>query len=275
MITKEDFKEFYKPYLNHIYLIGDKKKIDTYLEEAQLSLDLLSESEINQKDRILEIGGGLGFLHGYLKKRGFDIISIEPSGQGFDDFYKFGLKLFDLIKVDNSSWYPYPAEECDKLNKKFDVIFSNNVIEHIGDVEKALKSMKVVLDENGKMIHNTVNYTFPYDAHTQTLLIPLFPKKTEILKPSLKKDDIWNSINFITSGKIKSICNKNNLKIKFKRGIILKSFERLDHDEKFRERQRGIVPVYNLLKKTNLIKVVNLIPLSLTTPITFEVKHKK
>lgn len=274
-MQKKEIEEFYKPYLSKMYRIGNKKDIDTYLEEAQLSLNILSAANISPKEKILEIGGGLGFLHGYLKKNGFDITSIEPSGPGFDDFYQFGLKLFDIIKISNDKWFPYKAEECDKLNQKFDVIFSNNVLEHITDIEGAIASMKKILDENGKMIHNTVNYTFPYDAHTQTILIPLIPKKTEILKPSLKQDKIWNSINFITSRKIKNISKKNNLNIKFKKGLILNSFKRLDYDEKFRERQKGIVPIYNILKKTKLINMVNLIPVSLTTPISFEITHKK
>lgn len=253
MTQKKEIEEFYRPYLSRLYDIGNKKDIDTYLEEAQLSLNLLLESNINKNNKILEVGGGMGFLHGYLRKNGFDITSIEPSGQGFDEFYEFGIKLFNIIKVTRERWFPYKAEECNKLNQKFDVIFSNNVLEHINDVEKAIISMKSVLDEKGRMIHNTVNYTFPYDAHTQTILIPLIPKKTEILKPSLKKDKIWNSVNFITLRKIKKISKKNNLNVKFKKGIILNSFKRLDYDNNFRERQKGIVPIYNILKKQSLL----------------------
>lgn len=87
--------------------------------------------------KLLEIGGGNGFLAQRLAEMGFDIISIDP-------------------KPRQPAFYPVQHGHCDNLDfadDSFDAIFSSNVLEHVDDLPAALAEMKRVLKPNGTMIH--------------------------------------------------------------------------------------------------------------------------
>ncbi len=247
------------------------KILTQFLEEAELTLSLIKDLDLTRK-AILEIGGGLGFVYGFLKKKGFNIYGIEPSDSSFNDYFNTAIQLFKIIDVDSSNFYPLLARECTRLNRQFDIIFSNNVLEHIPDLEQSLSAMKSVLRPNGLMIHNTINYFVPYEAHLNIVLVPFFPKLTEFFKPSLKKSSLWNGLNFITTNRLKKICKSNNLCIKFKKDRLQKTFFRLDNNPGFADRQRYFVSLYKILKLTRLIKIIDKIPITFTSPITFTIR---
>lgn len=249
------------------------KVLAQFLEEAESTLSLIKNINFTKKD-MLGIGGGLGFVYGFLKKNGFNIYEIEPSESGFGGHYSAAVQLFKIIGVDKSHFYPLSAKECAKLNKQFDMIYSYYVLEHIPELEKSFSAMNSVLKPGGLMIHNTVNYAIPYEPHFKMMLFPFYPKLTELFKPSLRESSLWNGLNFITTHKLKNICKLNNLNIEFEKGVLQKTFFRLDSDTGFAEKQKCIIPIYKFLKFTRLIKIVNKIPIAFTTPITFTVSKR-
>lgn len=251
-----------------------KEVLIHYLEEAELTLSLIENLNFTKNDLLLEIGGGLGFVYGFLKKNSFDIYGIEPSDSSFDGYFNAAIRIFKIIDVDESNFHPLSAKECTKLNKQFDIIFSNNVLEHILELKQSFSVMKQVLKPNGLMIHNTVNYFVPYEAHLKMILVPFFPKLTEFFKPSLKKSSLWNGLNFITTNKLKKICKSNNLYIEFKKDRLQKTFFRLENNPQFAKRQGYFMPIYKILKLTGLIKIIDKIPIAFTTPITFTIKNR-
>ena len=93
-----------------------------YLEEAELTLSLIRRYNYTYNDRLLEIGGGLGFVYCYLKRCGYNIYGVEPSEEpsdlGFDGYYKTSLEIFKIVGVDKSNFYPIFAKDCKKLNLK-------------------------------------------------------------------------------------------------------------------------------------------------------------
>jgi 2-polyprenyl-3-methyl-5-hydroxy-6-metoxy-1,4-benzoquinol methylase len=243
-----------------------------YLEEAELTVSLIKNANITKKCTLLEIGGGLGFAYGFLKKLGFNIYAIEPSISGFSEHYKTALTMFNILKIDHSTWYPFTATECQKLGKQFDIIFSNNVLEHIPNLKATFLSLRYILKSDGVMIHNTVNYFIPYEPHFNILLVPFFPKFTTLLKPALKTSPLWRELNFITTKSLKSLCKICKLNITFRKGILLETFLRFGSNIEFAERQRYFFYAYLFLKWSNLIKILNFIPMSLTTPICMEIR---
>src|SRR3989338_5929116 len=49
-----------------------------YLEEAELTIQLLKKVGASKSSSILEIGGGLGLVYAFLRKEVYNIVSIEP-----------------------------------------------------------------------------------------------------------------------------------------------------------------------------------------------------
>src|SRR3989344_2702478 len=250
-----------------------KKVLESHVEEASLTLSLLDDLHFTKEDSLLEVGSGLGLVYGYLKKQGYDIYGIEPGDSGFGGYFTAAQQLLNIIGVDGAHCYPYVAKESTRLNKQFDVIFSNNVLEHIPELEKSILSLSKVLKPGGVILHNTVNYHIPYEPHFKMLLVPFFPRFTERLKSDLADSSLWNSLNFITTTKLRAMCSTYGLRIEFKRDRLSKTLRRLDDDPSFAKRQKFFVPIYRFLKKTGLTKLLDSIPSALTTPITFTITN--
>ncbi|MDQ6986356.1 MAG: class I SAM-dependent methyltransferase, partial [Mariprofundaceae bacterium] len=103
----------------------------TYVNEMRVSFRLI-EAEIAKEQRILEVGSGLCLLSFFLNKEGYNIVALEPALGGFE--------LFEAAKkVISGHFSSIPLEilECTAqqldpaAHGRFDLIFSNNVLEHI------------------------------------------------------------------------------------------------------------------------------------------------
>jgi 2-polyprenyl-3-methyl-5-hydroxy-6-metoxy-1,4-benzoquinol methylase len=244
-----------------------------FLEGAELTLSLIDELGVKGQE-LLEIGGGIGLVYGYLKSNGFSIHSIEPSASGFEGYYETALELFNTLKIDKSHWYPLLAQDSHKIGKNFDIIFSNNVLEHIKDLKSTFNVLKGVLKPRGLMVHNTVNYIIPYEPHFKIVLVPLIPRLTEVFRPGIRHSKVWKGLNFITTRQIKLVCESCDLDVVFDKGVLLRTLRRLEEDHEFAIRQGRFIPIYKFLQKTCLLRTLNYLPVSLTTPITFKVKNK-
>lgn len=244
-----------------------------YLEEAALTLSLLLSIEFKKDAAILEVGGGLGFFYGFLVTQGVDITAIEPSVPGYEGYYNAAKRMLEIIGVDGSQFLPYAAEECTMLKKEYDVILSNNVLEHIVQLDTAIHEMKSVLNADGVMIHNTVNYHVPYEPHFKLPLIPFIPEKTTLIFPWLKNSPIWNGLHFVTTRELQKICKVNNLHINFRKNSLEKALNRFGTDKEFSERQKLFKYVYRFLKISHLLGLIRYLPIALTTPIVFTLRH--
>ena len=126
----------------------------------------------------------------------------------------------------------------------------------------------------GQMIHNTVNYFVPHEAHFQIVLVPFFPRFTEKIKPRLKDSQLWRGLNFITTKSLRRYCDKVGLDIEFEKGILKNTFYRLERDPEFARRQGIFLPVFRFLKAVRLINLLDLLPVAITTPIRFKLTKK-
>jgi ubiquinone/menaquinone biosynthesis C-methylase UbiE len=107
-----------------------------------------------QHARLLEVGGGDGFLAQRLAQMGFEVVSIDP-------------------KPRSPSYFPVVKGDCTRLefeDKSFDVIFSSNVLEHISDLDAAFSQMKRVLKKDGIMVHTVpTHYSTIYTIAAQPI----------------------------------------------------------------------------------------------------------
>ena len=194
------------------------------------------KSYLDKNKNILEVGGGIHLLTTFLNKN-YKITSIEPGGfTDFTDELRNKIILKNKLNVHTTT-----LEKFDS-NKKFDFIFSMNVLEHTNHIERHIKScINLLKDEKSILFIQCPNYTFPFEPHFYKWFIPFFPnftfqilKKKSLIKEFGKKkyENIFNNLNFdCTYFNIKKL----NLPITFINPL-KNIFDRLDSDSVFRKR---------------------------------------
>jgi len=245
-----------------------QKYIITSLAEAKHTLSLINNYTLKNKN-ILEFGSGLGFTSIILYLKGYNVMSFEPGGLGFEanilvnQYIKQYFDLeFDLIS------------EIDAIPlNSFDFIFSNNVLEHINNIEETIFKLNSYLKPNGIMLHNVPNYIIPYEPHFGILFLPVFPRKMSFLIPKrITNTSLWQSLNFINVFDIKAYAQKVHVTVKFEKQLIYKTIMRMEEDKEFSHRHKGVSKIINVLKAMGLLNIIKILPVSLNTPMVFEWK---
>lgn len=214
---------------------------------------------LHEDKDILEVGGGIHYLTSFLNQK-YNITSVEPGG-----FEKHADHLRQQILNKNKMNIHTSTLESFKTKKKFDLIFSMNVLEHTKDIKIHIKScLNLLKDENSLLFIQCPNYTFPYEPHFYKWFIPFFPIFTfsNLRKKKLIKQfgegvytNTLKNLNFkCTYFKIKRL----NLNIRFEKPIenILK---RIETDNTFKNRlfQNGSIRIfYNIIKFLMLEKIL-------------------
>lgn len=103
-------------------------------------------------------------------------------------------------------------------DKEFDIVFSNSVIEHVGDFEEQKKTAKEMVRVGKKIFIQTPNYYFPFEPHFLFPFFQFLPLNTKIFllthfsvgwyEKQRSRNDAENlikSINLLTLKKIKKI----------------------------------------------------------------------
>jgi SAM-dependent methyltransferase len=236
-------------------------------------LEILLSHELTDR-RILEVGAGTGLLSILLRRRGYDVTALEPSRGGFEAHAGLGPAIRKWFRAD----LPFLSIGAGELNPsfhgEFDLIFSVNVLEHIPDLREAFHAMASVLSTSGRMIHLCPNYTIPYEPHFGLPLVPFIPSALAHLRPDLKRNGLWRSLNFVTSRDILRYARECGLLVEFAPGMMLRAFERLCVDSAFRERQEGIATtVAAILMRPHLLSFIGRLPYWFATPMLFECRR--
>ncbi|MEM7058124.1 MAG: class I SAM-dependent methyltransferase [Pseudomonadota bacterium] len=254
--------------------------LDTYLNEARVGLELAAP-HLENTSRILEIGSGIGVLTQFLAAEGFEITGLEPgAAAGFGFMSALGTVIgqeLDLA-VSAPEILPIGAEKLSpEIHGQFDLIFSVNVVEHILPLDQAMQSLASVLAPDGVMIHLCPNYAFPYEPHLGIPLLPVIPEQTRHLRPGLiqRHQRIWDSVNFVTAGRITRLSQSTGLKTNFRRGVMAAFMDRLQSDPIFRDRQPKLIAGLTRIPGvvSGLAALMRLIPPGLATPMVFTQTH--
>ena len=94
---------------------------------------------------VLEIGAGVGYLGSEIRELGIEYTGIEPD----EEQYKLLKEKFPDLKVLKASCYDDPKEL--KL-RKYDLVISNDVIEHLYYPRKLISFAKECVKPDGKVI---------------------------------------------------------------------------------------------------------------------------
>ena len=159
--------------------------------------DTLKKRSINsiRNLKILDIGCGGGILCEPLARLGAKVTGIDENKKAIEAAKEHSKK--NKLKIN------YKALSYDeiKLNEKFDVILSMEVLEHIDDIGILISNSKKLLKKNGIFLGSTINKTL-----SSYLLAIVFAENILRLVP--KKTHIWSK--FIKTNRIKKELILNN-----------------------------------------------------------------
>jgi 2-polyprenyl-3-methyl-5-hydroxy-6-metoxy-1,4-benzoquinol methylase len=139
----KDMKDLYTDVINHEYLdnLSIKRRTFSYVYRK-------IDSFLPKVGNMLEVGSYCGLFLTEAKKRGWNVIGVEPSlwAASYAEVH-FGHKVIrgDLESVAHS------------LKREFDVIVSWDVLEHVRDPINILKIMNSKLRENGIVALSTLD----------------------------------------------------------------------------------------------------------------------
>ncbi|RLJ20097.1 SAM-dependent methyltransferase [bacterium endosymbiont of Escarpia laminata] len=187
----------------------------TYINETRVALRL-TESVLKKNKQMLEVGAGLCLFSLFLKQEGYEITALEPGAGGFDAFTIAKQVILDYYQSIPLPVINHTAQELNPdIDGRFDLIFSNNVVEHIPNFKQALSALNHCLSEGGAMIHGCPNYFIPYEPHLQLPVLKIWPGLSERLfrRQIEKRRAVWESLNFISYFDVKSFADENGLEV--------------------------------------------------------------
>ena len=233
---------------------------------------------LSHDKRILEVGAGIGLLAGYLNSCGYQVTALEPGLGGFGVSAALSTAVSTRPEFSSLHRLDFPAEKLDAaLHGRFDFIYSINVLEHIPDLENAVRGMGAVLENRGEMVHTCPNYFVPYEPHFGIPLVPVVPRFTVNFLPKLKDSELWQSLNFITAARLNRACRAQGLMMNLEPGVMLRTFSRFDSDSEFRRRQGSsfVFKIFLFLKFTGLLYLLGKLPTSWGTPMVAKITRRE
>lgn len=116
--------------------------------------------------RLLEIGSGFGVsLAIMLKRFGVDAYGIEPATEGFDASNGCAREILRANDLDPARVIDAVGESIPFPDGSFDIVYSNNVLEHTADPAKVLSEAARVLRPGGMLFVEVPNYLSYYEGH--------------------------------------------------------------------------------------------------------------
>lgn len=134
-------------YSNYIYKTSDSPGLKKHFDK--LSLYILKKFSLKKESNILDIGSNDGVLLNAFKKRGFRVIGIEPA----EKLVKIANNLD--IKTYKGFLNKEIVHKILQKEKKFDLIFSNNVLANVDNLNEWVSNIKVLLNDNGIYVFET------------------------------------------------------------------------------------------------------------------------
>ena len=131
-------------------------------------------AEVAPQASVVELGSGTGGISVDLARSGLDVLGIEPESGGIQASV-WRARRYPEIRC---RFEVGVAERLPIASESVDAVVSNQVIEHIRDIDGAAREMFRVLKPGGLVLHNMPNYAFPYEPHYRVPFPPRMSRTT-------------------------------------------------------------------------------------------------
>lgn len=159
------------------------------------SLDNILEKEIKDKNTLLDIGCGNGYLTKKLSGKFNSVIGIDNSKSAIEQ-----------AKKDYNGKVDFKLNNLENMNfeNKINCITLIEVIEHLYSPDNLLQKINDICDQNTKVIIST-----PFHGFIKNLMILCYGKFDQHFSP------LWEHghIKFFSKQTLREICERNNFKI--------------------------------------------------------------
>jgi ubiquinone/menaquinone biosynthesis C-methylase UbiE len=108
--------------------------------ELERALEYFPRVDRETSPKVLEIGAGTGHQALLLSGLGYDVTAIDVPASAYRNNRVFSISEYDGLRI--------PAED-----RKFDVVFTSNVLEHVLELDRLLNEMSRVTALGGVGIH--------------------------------------------------------------------------------------------------------------------------
>jgi SAM-dependent methyltransferase len=158
-------------------------------------LSILKNFKEIKKCDLLDIGTGSGQIANFLSKELKNVTSVDVRDERqIKEGYEFKLLKNEEIK----------------LNKKFDIILSNHVIEHVQDINKHINLIKENLKKNGIVYLATPNKYWIMEPHFKLPFLGMLPRKIAAAYLKLIKNKIFD-VKLLSFNNLKKLLSKDFL----------------------------------------------------------------
>jgi 2-polyprenyl-3-methyl-5-hydroxy-6-metoxy-1,4-benzoquinol methylase len=256
----------------------------TYFNEALAARKFLESniSALKADDCILEIGGGILALSLQLASEGFNVTSVEPIGEGFEDIQYLMFIHQEHAKEKNISLKVAKVgiEEFE-FNSKFQFMFSINVMEHIINPFSVAQHLSMYLEPNGEYRFFCPNYDFPYEPHFSRWIFSrkdnaFFLKKNKAASSEVGLTNwigLYNSINYITTKKMRRSLENSDCQVRVNKLAFFNLVNRSLTDEGLFQRHPRLVSLTKLLVKFGMLKFTTIVPVNFQPVMDFTIKR--
>jgi 2-polyprenyl-3-methyl-5-hydroxy-6-metoxy-1,4-benzoquinol methylase len=180
------------------FILKNENEIDYWNLVFDEKLDTIEKLVSSKSKRILDIGSGPGFFLRRAKRRGWDVIGIEPSPLASD--YANKQKINTIQKF-------FHEVDINEIGK-FDAIHTFDVLEHVNDPITIIKKSYSLLKKGGVIVIEVPNDFNPLQKLVQKNL-----KKTEYwITLSNNSKDIQH-LNYFNFSSISDLIKRLGFKI--------------------------------------------------------------
>jgi SAM-dependent methyltransferase len=245
--------------------------VDDYVGEARFGAATIARdlAGIAPGGHILEVGAGAGLLSTALQAAGYAVTALEPVGEGFSHM----ARLRSLIEAHASrhgvrpTHLAIPAEHL-AATEAFDLAFSINVMEHVGDVATVLRRVFAALRPGACYHFVCPNYHFPYEPHfglptlgSKALTWRVFERRIMASRVVVDPAGTWASLNWISVAQVRAICRDLRVVPEFDRAITARFLQRAFGDVSFQRRHGGTLQAAaRLVERGGLTRLATLVP---------------
>ncbi len=258
--------------------------IQETLEEAEFGYEALKEDLLKAKGQpILELGGGPMMLATFLAINDWNITSVEPRQPGFTMYARVRKITEKVLQQQRKKMAVLNghAETVTLEQNTYGYAYCVNVMEHVEHPSAFLQAVQAALKPKGCLRALAANYTFPYDTHfgipiifTKQLTHKVFRRKTQAIETIRNEPHLWDSIFFITPRKVGTWCKALDMPLHFSANGFSTLLRTLLSKPQFSQRHPILSPVFRVLLRLGLLRVVRFLPATLNPYMDFTAQKR-